>query len=1636
MFTPTNGSGGDSPQITLDDRHASKTERLRVEKTLVVMRALLQRVNNDEDAAQLNREIGLLLVAVGDSSGALEAMQNAFRRSPNSLSIVRSYRKAATRVGDARKMVAAMEAEARLLGSGAYAASLHVERARVLASELGEHEAARLAYRSALDQDPNDASALLALAEQALGDRQHAEAARWLEDLSNVVSDPALVGELRGRAVIELEAAGDTANAYLQAVSARIHAPESLALQYALERLHGARKEHNELCEMREAQIAAGSIDPRQGWFDIGVLAAYRLGDSELAKRAFEQACIVSMWTCAASLAELALIVERDADWPRFVELLGKQVALEQDAGARAHLLFRIGRVHESRLKSPQAAIDSYQAALVASTGYIPALEGAGRLLYRTAGFDQLIEMHLLESSTAPTLEEKAAAQVRAAQLLVNAPARIEEGIALLRGVLTSLPRDMTALDTLAGAYSRSKAWVELISLYEDQLEGADPTRRAWLLSEIARIAADRRGDRKKAIAALEQITIEPSGPPSTLVRLAALLEEDGDWKKLADVLQRTLVYIGEPDQQASLLERLAKLHEQLGEDDRALELYGQAASIAPSGHSVLAAAGRAYLRVERYDELAAILERASVHGPPERKAFWRTKLAQVLFYDLDRVDDAIAALRLALDDSPGYAFASRSLAEALTREERWDELGPVLAASGDAGSRGHIALRLGMIAEAKGDDDRAIARYADAHAAGVDAAQLSYLRLLGPAHAEQAEHMYATMKGSRVCELHARYRAGELAASRPNRRIEAIAYFQEALRIAGNDLGVSLALLPLLRDQPQAHEDMLASLAAKVADPALQAVLQQRRAELVSQTEPDKALAIRRRALEQSPHHPVNSIVVELALESSGERSALAKLLRTQAADSLIEPDLRVSTYCSLGVVLEELGNTRESADAFENACHAAVEQEPWLALLALPRVYAALQNTSGYVSAVRMLCDRIPNGPERATSLRFLGSVLTMSGDRDGAIEALEDALAVQSDCYPALRDLQQLCGESDPDRYIDSLMRTFELAENETAIRTLGCSLAARLIKDDRYESAVEVIDRVLAVGPDDLRGLMLRAEVEERRETWDFAVAALERVIDHAESPAPVKAEALKRLAAIVDVELHDTEALRGVVERLAAIDVTSPDYIRVAVDIYGRVGDHPNLAKALERVASASDVGSGERAGMLLRLAALQDAELGEPAAAIETLARVTDPAHQRDAIARLLELGERSNRWDLACDALEAALSRGSAMDPTWELAIRRRLAGLLEGPLNRTDDAARQYARIATLDVNDAASLERLAAIEEGRDPARALDVHRALLKIDPNRTESYRQMRALFLAMNDDDGAFCAEAALVGLGVANEEEQYFHRQRLAAVQEGSASPLEAAELDALCPERKDVALALLGELESIVQAVFPAQLAAQGIDTSGSMSTTELQDVASAFAIMFAVPRHMVTSVADRIGPTVEIVERPILLVPRFVEAETRQFQRVVCGALFGRIRFHGVATDPRRLNPIGAKHLEYLLWAACSVVREDVLVPEDNAIYKDIRRRVATALAGRVSANLRDLVDRVIADRGAINGERLAKITADAAARSALLAALDPAEAISCLQKLKQQLGLEPLQHVAYVVSKEHLNLRRRRGWGVNA
>lgn len=1626
----------DQEMLRLDGKAASEAELELARRTIQLLEALAPSLLDDGAAAQALHDVGQLkLHPLDDVAGALESLRAAFGRR-QSLHIARAYRKAALRAGSVPDQILALEAEARAATSPSYRAALETERGALVESTRNL-QAARQCYATATELNPSDMTALLALLRLALHEKDVEGALSGAKRIAEASGDPRVKAEYLAWAGRLYDADGKPAEALAAAVQAEVHAKDSPSVRFLLERLYAKNDQPRELCALLEAELNDGDLPSLQGWVELGVLARYHLRDLDWAERAFQRVADKAEGaTRYAALSELSDIWARKGEWPKVLAVEEELVAAETDARGLAMGWTRIGQLREEKLDDRKGAAEAYSKALAAEPSFVPALEGAGRAF--AGDVEKLLWMHKTEAQHAASPVDKAAALRRAGELLLEDSARLAEGTSLLREALTAAPAHPGIFSALERALRAQNDFAGLADLYELELaRDLEPGRRAALHIAVGELAHDRLNDDARAIASFRAAAAIPAGVPHhALTRLMQLLEHKGELGELESVLAQLAALTEDPARLASLYERVAQLQDSRGDLDAAIRTYRQALPSAPPTHSIVAAAGRAFARAGLWNDVLTVYERAEQEGSPAARASFGYRAGVVLARKLERIGDGIARLETVRKESPGHLPTLAALAALYQEGERWDELGRVLDELPPTPGR---RLRRAATADAAKKLDEATAAYQAALDDGVAVercrARLFALGGKWEALADAYRSTEPNGAGARAT-AHASYRAGEIRRDKLGQPDRAVELFSLALAADAESVPILLALYNTA-EEPEARRGVLRAIVGRLRDPALRAALLGQLAAMPSL--PDgEVLAARVNQLALSPFDPVIMVRIEQVLEARHNREATAALLRDMRRDGKIDAPLGAAAAARLGVIAEELGNFREAADHFESSL--VGDMPSFLARLALPRLYAQLGDEARLSAALAGLADALPPGPERASVLRRLASHQHLRGEDETAARTLEAALAAHALDFAALRQLSAIAGSTTAERLIDPLMRAFSVAEPGALKHDLGLALTTRLLAANRLGPAREALDRL--DDGDELRACLLRAELETRAEAWPAAAKALAHIASHEKAEATVKIEALRRLTALELDKLGNLEGARDAADKLGALDPTG----LLSIELRLRIAEHAEDVKAaaalLAELVRHPDLDDERRAEQQLHLASLQEVQLDDAAAAIQTLGEIKLPSRRRAAVDRLLDLGGRTNRWDLAASALEATLDRtgrSADMDPVWELAIRSRLANLLEGPLARPESAMKQYERIVGIDRGHVPALERLAELSSASAPEKAADYHRALLESQPTRLSSYRALRKLFVQMGDEDGAFVTEALLEGVGAADEEESYFYRQRRARLKPIVDGALTAEERALLAPELESAPFALLAALSPSLPSVFPIDYAGYGVDPADAGHGSSTANAANRAARLFGVNAFRLVAVPNRVAACVEPGVPPVLLVPRNLDDATPREQACVLGELMARVAFAAIVGDPRRNGALSPQLVEQLLWAACEVAVSDAQAPQrGKPVYEDVKRRLAAAIEAQPRTELAIAAARLLAE-GAPDGAAILSAMERVVTRASLFAAQDPTVALGRARAGSAGRGLESLPPtmlaaLPFVVSSAHLALRKRLGLGV--
>src|SRR6185312_5273044 len=244
----------------------------------------------------------------------------------------------------------------------------------------------------------------------------------------------------------------------------------------------------------------------------------------------------------------------------------------------------------------------------------------------------------------------------------------------------------------LRDIYGKRRSWRALLDLERKELERlGKPEEQRARLGEMAKLAADRLGDAREAIAIWNRVLEHAPDDVEALSMLAGLYERDRRWPALIEILKRQAHQKGaELKTQVVLLEKVGTLFsEKLQNPAKAVEAYQEIVRLMPTHGKAMrtlrelyAAAGR-YAELEalyrgqgQYEELCEILTSVAERVPEaSEKIRLYMRVAEIAQHELKSPERAAKAYeRILAIDSENVA-AAHSLVPIYRAGEKWARL-------------------------------------------------------------------------------------------------------------------------------------------------------------------------------------------------------------------------------------------------------------------------------------------------------------------------------------------------------------------------------------------------------------------------------------------------------------------------------------------------------------------------------------------------------------------------------------------------------------------------------------------------------------------------------------------------------------------------------------------------------------------------------------------------------------------------------------------------------------------------------------------------------------------------------------------------------------------------------------------------
>ena len=393
----------------------------------------------------------------------------------------------------------------------------------------------------------------------------------------------------------------------------------------------------------------------------------------------------------------------------------------------------------------------------------------------------------------------------------------------------------------------------------------------------------------------------------------------------------------------------------------------------------------------------------------------------------------------------------------------------------------------------------------------------------------------------------------------------------------------------------------------------------------------------------------------------------------------------------------------------------------EGWVALLgetgdegseardALDLIERKARDASEWENVIEVLLGRIEHsgdGPDRAQLLRQLAEVYeTGVGDLRRAFEAVTTACQVNPEDDEAVALAEKLAAATGG--WADLVQEGSEIAteaqDPKVASKWWGRLGGWYAQKLDRVDYALPSLRRALELDPHNGSAFKALAEAFRKQQKWADLADTLRNHVE-IETDTAAKVDLLLGLGDLLESQLAQTAKATEVYQQAADLDDTSDDALAALERLYRRDERWANLAKVLERRAEIAEANGdkGRSAALRRELGTMRAEKLGDLEGAIQRYeAAVAANGSDAEALKALVDLYDKTGR----------------------------------------TDDYLRSMERLAVVapEGEKLATLRKLAAELEDRDPDRAGSAYEKLLVADPNADDAYRGLERV-LELRED--------------------------------------------------------------------------------------------------------------------------------------------------------------------------------------------------------------------------------------------------------------------------------------------------------
>jgi tetratricopeptide (TPR) repeat protein len=1222
-------------------------------------------------------------------------------------------------LGQWARLVDVLEREFDIVASDDARVGILARRAKTLSDKLGRDDSAREDWNRILDIEYANLNALRSIADvsRRQGDAHELVAAlHQLVDRAGSLLDSEELKEIfreLGKTYGErLEQPYDAADAWRKLLDV---GPDFEAMD-SLEAIYRGEERWTDVIDvkMRRADSLGEVSEQVDELRKVAALWRDRAGDPDGARVAFEKILTIDPKHDEA-FVELEKLHHAAARWEPLVELYLVRLETQVETSVKTQLLRKIARVFEEKLDDKNQALEALVNALSLDFHDRDTARYLERMAQATGRWNEIIQTvnGWLKQQTQP--QDKIRLCLHLAKWYGDDLGHPEYAQPYYAQIIQLDPQNVGATRQLASLYKKAGNWQQMGATLTRALDVAsNDLDRKEILTDLGEVLDIHMQQTEQAVTYFQRaLEVDPQFLQA-LENLERIYASRAQNRDLADVLQRKVLALREPDEVAATKLRIAQLYEtSLGDAARAAQVYREVVDIEPGHLHALRGMARVYQQLERWADLVSALEKQLEVVTTERERIdVLMHLATLHEEHFLKADLAAQRLEQVLEIDSSNEDAYFKLERSYRRLRQWTDL--VSTYERHIGATRERKTRIDLfaaIAQVYADEVEDAARAIDAYAniVALDDHNVSALEALAKLYDKTGDAAQSIEYMTRVAEL----------TDDTKQRVEAFYRIGKAL------------------DE-------------KVGD----RVLAQERFETALDLD--------------ASHLPTLAALRQIAVDSADYDKAARYLASEQRATQ--SPRQRARLLVELGNLREEmLGDHVGAVLAWEEAHEADSENED--AAMPLVDEYIA---TEMWGKAEPLLDLLVRKSSKRDRSEQHdlqnkLGRVCAALGKDDKALKAFTAAHQLDLTDQVTIRGLAEVSFKlKDWAAALANYQKALTaLGEGESAARADVYFKLGRIKGEQgQPKQAINNFEKALSVDPAHRPTLEALVALYTEANDWKQVVAYKRQILDNVYDPE----ERFGMLNEIADVwSDQDKNPPRAIeaLEEAREIQPLNPALLHKLIALYQSTDNWSKMIDTLQAIAD-NEKDAVRKSKFLYTMAQLYRDKEGDQEKAVELFGQALDLNPQYlEAFERINKILTAKKDWKALERAFRKMLRRMSAANvsnPDLEFALWHNLGLIYRDRLRDMASGIEAFKMATRFKPDEAVERQILAELYEATDQTEAaIGEHSLVLQKEPLRVEPYRSLYKLYIRMHEYDRAWCMCAALAFLRKADEEEQRF---------------------------------------------------------------------------------------------------------------------------------------------------------------------------------------------------------------------------------------------------------------------------------